>query len=59
VEEVAAKKLGDEAELTWKQARQIVRLIAEMIGAHAQETARSLNFDIATGKPLLPTSNNP
>jgi hypothetical protein len=52
-EEVSAQKLGSETELTWEQAREIVRIVAELIGEQAQKTARFLNMDLATGKPLL------
>ncbi len=52
-EEVSARKLGDESELSWEQARDIVRVVAELIGEQAQATSQFLNMDLATGKPLL------
>ncbi len=52
-EEVAAQKLGDETELTWEEARQIVRVVAEMIGTQAQQTAHYLQMDLPTSKRLL------
>jgi hypothetical protein len=57
-EEVAAQKLGNETELAWEQARYIVRVVAEMIGTQAQQTATYLQMDLATGKPLLPFSHD-
>ncbi len=52
-EEVAAQKLGDHHELSWDEARQIVRIVAELIGAQAAVTGRFLGMDLATGKALL------
>jgi hypothetical protein len=56
-EEVAAQKLGNETELVWEQARYIVRVVAEMIGTQAQQTATYLQMDLPTGKPMLPSIN--
>src|SRR5262249_25969029 len=53
-EEVAAQKLGSREELTWNEARIIIKDVAALIGEQAQATSRLLNMDIATGKPLLP-----
>jgi len=53
-EEVAAQKLGDQAELSWAEARLIVREVSLLIGEQAATTARFLGMDIATGKRLLP-----
>ncbi len=53
-EEVAAQKLGNREELTWNDARYIIKTVAAFIGEQAQATSRLLNMDIATGKPLLP-----
>jgi hypothetical protein len=52
-EEVAAQTLGSENELTWEQAREIVRIVAELIGEQAKATSRFMKIDLATGKPLL------
>jgi hypothetical protein len=57
-EDVAAQKLGDQSELTWMEARQIVRVVAEMIGEQAAVTGRFLGVDIATGKMLLEVMGN-
>ena len=53
-EEVAAQKLGERTELSWDEARAIVRIVAKMIGKQAQATSKFLKIDLATGKPLLP-----
>lgn len=55
-EEVAAQKLGDRAELTWNEARYIIKTVAAFIGEQAQATSQLLQMDIATGKPLLPNA---
>ncbi|MBI5930206.1 MAG: hypothetical protein HY862_12920 [Chloroflexi bacterium] len=52
-EEVAAQKLGDETELSWDEARAIVKQVAALIGLQAQATSQFLKVDLATGKPLL------
>ena len=52
-EEVAAQKLGDETELSWDEARAIVKQVAALIGIQAQATGQFLRVDLATGKPLL------
>jgi hypothetical protein len=52
-EDVAAQKLGDQSELSWAEARQIVRVVAEMIGEQAAVTAKYLGVDIATGRVML------
>lgn len=52
-EEVAAQKLGDETELSWDEARAIVKQVAALIGIQAQATSHFLQVDLATGKPLL------
>lgn len=52
-EEVSARKLGDASELSWEEARQIVRTVADLIGLQAAETGKYLQMDIATGRPLL------
>jgi hypothetical protein len=53
VEEVCAQKLGEREELWWDEARDIIRMIAAIIGRQAKETSDLLQQDIATGKPLL------
>jgi hypothetical protein len=52
-EEVSARKLGEQQELSWHQAREIVQKLAEFVGRQAQETSDLLSMDLATGKPLL------
>lgn len=52
-EEVAAQKLGDATELSWEEARDIVKQVAALIGIQAQATSQFLQVDLATGKPLL------
>lgn len=52
-EEISAKKLGRREELTWDEARLIVREIAHLIGIQAQATSLYLEVDLATGNPLL------
>jgi hypothetical protein len=53
-EEVCAKKLGERAELSWDEARAIIKQVAALIGVQAQATSQFLQIDLATGKPLLP-----
>lgn len=55
-EEVSAQRLGDKTELTWEEARKIVRAVAMLIGVQAKATSAFLGVDIATGKPLLSES---
>ncbi len=52
-EDIAAQRLGDRDELSWEEARLIVRQVAQLIGKHAAETSLFLQTDLATGKPLL------
>lgn len=52
-EEVAAHRLGDRSELSWHEARLIVKDVAAFVGQQAQATSRWLGIDLATGKPLL------
>jgi hypothetical protein len=52
-EEVSARKLGDRQVVTWKQARDIIKEVAELIGIQAKATGDFLQIDIATGKALL------
>lgn len=52
-EDVCATKLGQRTELSYVEAEEIVRVVAELIGKQAQDTSRFLNTDLATGKPLL------
>jgi len=54
-EEVCAHKLGTRQELTWDEARDIVKMVANFIGKQAQQTAELLQMDLATGSPLLPS----
>jgi hypothetical protein len=56
VEEACALNLEDREEVTWDEAREIILVIAKMIGRQASETSRLLNRDLATGKRLLPSS---
>lgn len=53
VEEVCAQKLGQRQELSWEDARDIIQLVARIIGRQAEETSQLLQQDIATGRPLL------
>jgi hypothetical protein len=53
-EEVAAHRLGNRSELTWDEAREIVKAVAAFIGKQAKETSEWMGMDIATGNPLLP-----
>jgi len=52
-EGVAAKKLGDRQELTWDEARAIIKMVATFIGRQAKETSELMEMDLATGRPLL------
>ncbi len=52
-EEVSAQKLGTRQELSWEEARDIVKMVAGFIGRQAAETSQLLQMDIAIGKPLL------
>ncbi len=52
-EEVSAKRLGVREELTWDEARVIVREVADLVGIQAQATSHYLQIDLATGQPLL------
>lgn len=52
-EEVSAQKLGQREELSWEEARLIVKTVAAFIGRQAQETSALLSMDLATGRPLL------
>lgn len=56
-EEIAAQRLGDRVELAWEEAREIVRVVANLIGEQAGATSRFLQTDLATGKPLLSDSH--
>lgn len=52
-EEVSAQKLGHATELSWDDARVIVKEVANLIGLQAQATGQFLQVDLATGKSLL------
>jgi hypothetical protein len=52
-EGVAAQKLGERQELTWNEARDIVKTVAAFIGLQAKKTSKFLRTDLATGRPLL------
>ncbi|MBC7871479.1 MAG: hypothetical protein H7Y09_11625 [Chitinophagaceae bacterium] len=52
-EEAAAHKLGRQTELTWQEAREIVKIVAAMVGHQASEMSEFLEMDLATGKALL------
>ena len=52
-EEAIAMRLGDRETLSWKQAQQIVQIVASAIGQQAQATSQMLGIDLATGKSLL------
>ena len=55
-EETAAYKLGNREELTWDEARMIVKTVAALIGEQAKITSEFLQLDLPTGKPLLSAS---
>ncbi len=55
-EEVCAKRLGNREELTWDEARLLVREVSDLVGIQAQATSLYLGIDLATGIPLLPNS---
>ncbi len=55
-EEVSAQRLGDKEEIEWEEARSVVQEVAEMIGKQAKATGEYLGVDLATGKPILPSS---
>lgn len=52
-EETASMALGQQQEITFTQAREIVQRVAGMIGQQAQMTSRLLGIDLPTGRPLL------
>jgi hypothetical protein len=52
-EMVIARKLGDEDMLTWTQAKEIISIVAGLIGGQARATGELLGLDLATGKRLL------
>jgi hypothetical protein len=54
VEGVCAQKIGTRQELDWTEAREIIQMVAAMIGRQAKEVSQFLQTDLATGKPLLP-----
>ncbi|NJR12452.1 hypothetical protein HC776_00740 [bacterium] len=52
-EEAAADKLGSRQDLTWHEARDIIKTVAGMVGRYANEMSVYLGKDLATGRPLL------
>jgi len=52
-EEAAAHRLGNRQELTWQEAREIVKTVASMVGRQAKEMSDFLELDLATGIPQL------
>jgi hypothetical protein len=54
-EEASADKLGERQSLSWQEAREIIKLVAAMIGRYTKEMSEFLGRDLATGRPLLPS----
>ena len=52
-EGASAQKLGQRQELTWQEAREIVKMVAAFVGRQAKEMGEMLETDLATGRPLL------
>jgi len=52
-EGASARKLGQRQELTWEEAREIVKMVAAFVGRQATEMSELLEMDLATGFPLL------
>jgi len=52
-EEAAAERLGERQELLWEEAREIVKMISELVGTQANQMSQFLHKDLATGRPLL------
>jgi hypothetical protein len=52
-EGASAQKLGQRQELTWDEARDIVKMVAAFVGRQAREMSELLEMDLATGFPLL------
>jgi hypothetical protein len=52
-EGASAQKLGQRQELTWEEAREIVKMVAAFVGRQAREMSELLETDLATGFPLL------
>jgi hypothetical protein len=52
-EEISAEKLGQQEELLWIEAREIIKDVAAFIGNQAQATSQYIQKDLATGRPLL------
>jgi hypothetical protein len=54
-EEASADKLGQRQELSWVEARDIIKTVSSMVGRYAKEMSEYLGKDLATGRPLLPS----
>lgn len=54
-EEASADKLGQRQELSWNEARDIIKTVSVMVGRYAKEMSEYLGKDLATGRPLLPS----
>jgi len=52
-EEMCTQKLGDRVELTWDEAREIVKAVAEFVGEQTRAASQFMRMDLATGHPLL------
>jgi hypothetical protein len=52
-EMVIAEKLGDKEFLTWGEAQEIIKTMAQFIGSQARATSELMGTDLATGKRLL------
>jgi hypothetical protein len=54
-EEACADKLDQRQELSWNEARDIIKTVSSMVGRYAKEMSEYLGKDLATGRPLLPS----
>jgi len=52
-EEACADKLGEKKSVSWIEARDIIKIVAAMVGGYTRDMSRFLGKDLATGRPLL------
>lgn len=52
-EEISAFELNQKEDLSFDQAKGVVRINSESVGKHAEETSQRLGIDVATNRPLL------
>jgi len=52
-EAAAAHELGGKEDITWKEAREIVKAMADMVRPWVDQMSARLRIDIATGAPLI------